>query len=405
MKNPVISGSHKTAGPFLTFLLCFYIFFCYFEPYINSVIGSGGKYIIFLVIICFLFSYRTIKIEWYHLSILLWFLLKLASVLWVSDNYIVRLHFFSQVGMVLLFLVMTMVSFDERLLKSVIDTSLYASGLVGFLSLFYSSAYQSDRFSVRQVLTVFGAQNDPNDQAAFLLAGIAVAFYYLLDGKEKKKAFSLFLIAVIFINAFAVFKTGSRAGLLAFVLLGICAAVLSRKKRKGVSLRRIGNFAAILAFFSLLFALAKRYLQADTFERIFMISTYGGGSGRIEKWSNALEIFLEHPVFGGGWGSYWGYNNFYVVVHNTLISVLADGGMIGFLLLFLPVFYVLAVSFRKGAVLPFLVLTASLAPSLFIDAINKRFFWNAIIIAFMLINGSRYPGEQAVQEREDYKSL
>jgi beta-glucosidase len=54
----------------------------------------------------------------------------------------------------------------------------------------------------------------------------------------------------------------------------------------------------------------------------------------------------------------------------------------------LPIAYVLAVSVRTGFVLPFLLLTASFAPALFIDAINKRFFWNAVILSFVLINGS-----------------
>jgi hypothetical protein len=50
---------------------------------------------------------------------------------------------------------------------------------------FFSEPYLNELFSVRQVLTLFGAQNDPNDQAAFLLVGIAIALYFLMNKSKK----------------------------------------------------------------------------------------------------------------------------------------------------------------------------------------------------------------------------
>ena len=87
-------------------------------------------------------------------------------------------------------------------------------------------------------------------------------------------------------------------------------------------------------FNSLLFA---RYSATVTSLRL------GGDilSGRIELWREALNIFLEHPIIGIGWGGFSGYvsDNYRSLhgnvfnVHNIYLQFLAETGIIGTLVI------------------------------------------------------------------------
>ena len=63
------------------------------------------------------------------------------------------------------------------------------------------------------------------------------------------------------------------------------------------------------------------------------------GSGRIELWKNALKTFADNPIFGIGINSTipYGishYNNSHYV-HNTLLEVMSEGGIISFSFFFI----------------------------------------------------------------------
>lgn len=371
-----------TVSPFLQTLFSTYLIFCFFEQYINMIVGSIGKYFIFIVIILFVISYKKIRIEWFHISMLMWLAIKIASILWVSYNQIVQQHFLSQIGMVALFISMSIVSFENRFIDIVINSLLYSSFLQGILSLFFSKPFQG--VASRRVLTILGAQMDPNNQAAFLLMGVSISLYYLLNTKNRTSRFVL-LIVILLVNIYAMFLTGSRGGIASLVLVFLILMLLSEKNDKLVSKQTIINCIIVLIFILVAYFLAKSYLNKDIFDRLFDFSTYEGGSNRVDIWGNAIQIFMNNPLFGGGWGSYWGYNGYYIVIHNTFLSILIDGGIIGSILFFLPVLFILISSMTQKYILPVLVLVSGLAPSFFIDAINKRFFWNAIIVSMILI--------------------
>jgi hypothetical protein len=63
--------------------------------------------------------------------------------------------------------------------------------------------------------------------------------------------------------------------------------------------------------------------------------------------------------------------------------MLCDVGLIGSVVFFAPITYVSVKLLRERNMAPLMIFGAGMVPSIFIDAINKRFFWNAII--FLLI--------------------
>jgi len=363
-----------------SFLLIIYIFICFYEQYINNIIGPNTKYYILIVAIAFLFGYRNIKFMTIHWLMISWLIFKIISVFWAfkidysSNNF--SSHLLSQIGMIGLFVVLTIVKFDYKFVKKIIDVSLYASISLGLLSLLFSEAYLG--IESRQVLTILGIQLDPNNLAAFHLIGISIALYYIIF--EKKNIMRN--IVFVGINIFAVMITGSRGGLFSLLVIIICFIIFNdTKEKKGGRLLKKLCFIAILSI--IIYLILKNFLPNATYTRLFDFESYKGGSDRDKLWESAIFLIKQKPFFGWGWG---GYDS---GIHNTYLSMLCDIGILGTLLFLISLFIICYESVKSKNSLVIILLITGLSPSFFIDAINKRFFWNAIIICVMILNSKK----------------
>lgn len=375
----------KTEHPdlFTTGVCAFYFALSFFEPYLSGVIGSVTKYYIFFLIGVLIFrsQKKIILLKPYSVSVVLWLILKMISLVWTNNYYIAQTHLISQVGMVLLLIGLTSKTYDIRFVDVMVKTMWFSSGLIGLLSLFFNQPYLG-RVVTRRVLVLFSQEIDPNNQAAFVLIGCAISLYYFIVLK-KQRILSGIILAV---NAMSLFLTGSRGGFISLVAL-LLVIVISGGKGNSL-LSRIYILVAISIVSLLLYIMVERYLPTNIFGRLFGLSTYEGGSDRDVIWSNGWDLYTDNInfLFGAGWGSYWGYNNQYVVMHNTYLSMLCDVGSVGFLLFFSPLIKACFKLFKARHLLPILILLSACVPSFFIESINKRFFWNAIFIVYMYFN-------------------
>lgn len=360
---------------------CIYFFLSFYENYLNQSVGSITKYLLILIIILLGQNNKKFIFKWYHISIFLWFVLKFTSILWSRDDTIMKQHIISQIGMVVFFSVMTTARYDKKFIDSILGTILYTSASMGVLAIFFSAPYHGSVES-RQVLTLFGIETDPNNMAALYMVGVSIALYNIVYKKKK-----IVLNGLIFgINTFGVGLTGSRGGLITFLAVMFCFVILtdkSKNKIRSLVLKILFSFGLLVIVYLILQLL----LPASSFERILGFDNYEGGSNRDFIWKNVWSLFSASPLFGAGWGSYYGYNGYFTAVHNTYLAMLSDVGIIGFSLFFAPVIWVVKESLRKKIPLSIIILVTGLVPSIFLDAINKRFFWNAIILAFVIING------------------
>ena len=361
------------------FLIAAYCLITYFEPYMNGILGSIVKYYMFAVILCLLLLTRSIVIRNYHYPLLLWLGYKFLSVLWTKDTTVFQLHYASQLGIIALLLCITTVKHSEESLVWIRRSLWLGSAIIGVLSLFMSAPY--DNVANRQVLTLFGQQNDPNNQAAFLLFGLAISMYYLLYQKKHR----LVHLAVIFINAYATLMTGSRAGLLSIgMILLVYLLTLYNPKTLKTYYQRIAVVVLLIAAASIVLI---TFLPADITERLLNFTDYVGGSNRERLWSHGLQM-LNDPItllFGAGWGSYKADGGF-TSLHNTFLSILCDTGILGFCLLFVPIGWILIKLLKAKHPLPISLFIAGIAPAFFIEAINKRFFWSAILYVYIAYN-------------------
>ena len=383
MEKPVqkieLTGTEYRVGKIQRYFIYGYFFLAFFEPYLNGTLGAFTKYYILFLMSILCWSYKKLRIRLFHWCFLGWLIFKIISSIWTPNSYIPELHLFSQIGMIALLIVLTSIPLDNKTINSIINTMWLGSAVIGVLSLFFSHPYHGT-VSTRQVLYLFGQEADPNNQAAFLLIGVTIALYNLVTLRR----YLLMSAVTIVVNAFSLFMTGSRGGLVGFICIGLIF-LLTAPQRKGI--RSKVKLILIMVFFGgVLYYLASTFLPDDIFARLFTFSSYEGGSERDVIWANGWKLFSSdlNCFFGAGWGAYYGFNGIYQAMHNTFLAMLCDVGIIGFIIFFTPIMWACVKLIKRGNLLPFLLIICGFILSFFIEAINKRFFWNVIFLLFIV---------------------
>lgn len=365
-------------------LFVVYIGLSYFETYLTNFIGSNTKYyLLFLIFVILWKNDFKIVFDKYSLFILSWFAFKFLSMLWSDfSNDDVQIHMLSQIGIVAFFLVINARHYSGDFLRLLVKSHFFFSLLFGILSILFNESFRSEIFSSRKVLTLFGLQNDPNNCAAFLIVAIAIALYTLVF--EKK--YYLLNVVTIGINTFAILLTSSRAG---FISLGCILLIMFFLPNRGKHrvLTRIQILILILIVLFIGYLLVVNLLPVENIERIFSFEDYEGGSGRSVRWNLAFDLIYAKPLLGWGWG---GYDIGYGAIHNTVLTSLCDIGILGTSLFVVVVINIIFDSYRRKDGLAILFLICGILPAFTIDAINKRFFWNGIIMAILLVQYSKY---------------
>ena len=372
----------------LEVLFVLYIFLSYFEIYFIGKIGNSTKYLMLFIILSFIIVKRgKLLINVWGLSYLIWFVYWCMSILWSNHSSpSVEMHFISQIGIVLFIFILSGIRFDSAFIRLNLKAHFFVSFLFGALSILLNRPYLDKLSSGRRVLTLFGIQNDPNNCAAFLIVGIAIAMYSIIY--ESK--FKLLSVLVVAVNGFALMLTSSRAGIISIVVI-LLALLFFRRKR--VDKQNVGTITKILIVFCIVVLLCLfgyKYLPQDSLNRILAFENYSNASGRNELWKYTFDLIVERPIFGWGWGGYT--LPFNVLTHNTILSLWCEGGIVGLALFLFPIISLLYYSFKRKNVLVIIILLCGLLPSLGIDAINKRFLWNAILVSILIINYQNWFG-------------
>ena len=371
------------------FLFCFYIFLSFFETYLTPFFGNGTKFYLLMVLALFMYSARfRLKINSFWMFYLAWFIFKFVSIAWSSmSNNDFKTHLLSQIGMVLFVIVMVGGDQSRELIHAILQTNLWISFLFGVLSIFFRGSFISEEFVARQVLTLFGQQNDPNNCAAFLLVGITLGLYSATIERKKLMVNGL----IVAINIYALLLTSSRAGFLTLGAIIVCIVFLPQPNQELELKKAIQKILLIVLIIVIAVALVQRFLPQTNIDRLLNWNEYESGSGRDIRWERAIQLFMQRPLFGWGWG---GYNTGVGAIHNTFLTSLCDIGVIGTLIFVIPIFMVAIEALRQRNVLSFLILVAGVLPAFVLDAINKRFFWTAIVFSIMIILYNRKNSEK-----------
>jgi O-antigen ligase len=155
-----------------------------------------------------------------------------------------------------------------------------------------------------------GFLNDPNDFAQALVALLPL----VVSLREPERRFRNLLLVWIPVGVllYGIFLTRSRGGLLALLVMLLFAF----RRRMGRTLSLVLSVVAVLGLVAL-GATGGRALAKDE-----------SGAGRIEAWSEGLEMLKSSPLWGIGFESFTDYHD--LVAHNSFVHCFAELGLIGY---------------------------------------------------------------------------
>lgn len=185
---------------------------------------------------------------------------------------------------------------------------------------------------------VGGAHVNPNELASVLVPAIALAAALALDRGlnplVRLGAWTACLVAVA-----GTLLTLSRSGLLALAIVLISAPFLAGRWRGPATAATVAAIIAVVGYFALL-------ASPQDYGRVTELGT---GTGRVDLWTVATRIVEDRPLLGIGADNFRTTAIDYVVrpgvlredefivskpeeVHNIYLQVLAELGLVGFLL-------------------------------------------------------------------------
>lgn len=165
--------------------------------------------------------------------------------------------------------------------------------------------------------------SDANEAALLVAIGIPIALYLALQPSAR----SMRIVNMTYLPAaiVAIALSGSRTVLVAGVAVVAYIFVIVRQMRPSAlvatMLLLVGGFTAISVL-----------VPEQAVERSTGVGTdlsEGELSGRLEIWSESIEVFIEHPFVGVGSGATRAAIPTGKVAHNVLITMAVELGLVG----------------------------------------------------------------------------
>jgi O-antigen ligase len=212
--------------------------------------------------------------------------------------------------------------------------ALIAAALIAsFTGLIGISAYGAGS---EQAGRLVGAAGNPNELASILVPALALGAFAVVSGQSPR--FKALVGASLVAIAFALALTGSRGGLVAFIVALIAAVIFG-----GIYRTRI--LALVLIVVTLGVGYYGVIASSAARDRVVHIGA-GGGAGRSDIWNVARLVIENRPLFGVGLGNFPVVEPPYAaatiniqqlpfiidtpkVVHNTYLEIQAELGIPG----------------------------------------------------------------------------
>jgi O-antigen ligase len=233
---------------------------------------------------------------------------------------------------------------------------------------------------------VSGPFNNPNLYADYLIFTLFMFCIILDDFPVSNRYTKAFLsIGFLFPITISLFATESRAGLGALFLGILFYVSMNQEFQKKLNLSHIFTLVPGLVF---IMYHATRYLSPGTISRFQLVLAGEDTGGRFTRWRSAVEVLVNSPIFGVGWGQHQEYVGSFYELHNTVLQVSVDAGIVGGLLFIAILIRGIRSSIQwsgrptyVGSAAMGSFLTASISFSIFHNTLNFRTFW--IVLAMI----------------------
>ncbi len=320
---------------------------------------------------------------WYTLFLLYLFTSGFAQPTVFSRELFTTFTSFWVFGFSILVLVTNMKRFRWAILIAVVAFTIAAAQSV--------MAYLTNPNYAMMMVRLQGTNYDPNYFAINLLPIMVLSFYAGLA--EKNKFWKIILLLSPVVMAAALVLTQSRGGLLGLAVMLLFVVV--RAKNKILAFITVGCVALTLVFVmpqSVWERFEKTRLE-DTRDQ-----TIGSTVRRYYLAKAAWEMFLDHPVFGAGPGSYYYNCRLYYPLapgraHTMYLEIMAEMGGVGITLFMLILWSVLQSnrkviknspdysSYARGL---YLGLIGFMTAALFLHAQNEKSLWFIVFLSLAL---------------------
>lgn len=174
-----------------------------------------------------------------------------------------------------------------------------------------------------------------------------------LDIRTEGKFFRYKVILGVFVVG--LIMEGRKGELLCGLMTIVLVYLIYIQPRKLKNTKTLAIVAILMVIASIVGVLVlSKYGYLVRFQIMFekMLSSQSNSdadftSGRLELWNSAIKVFMDHPLLGVGWGRFANYTTGVFQetyegqtirdVHNVLLQLLCETGMIGTLLIISPI--------------------------------------------------------------------
>jgi O-antigen ligase len=296
--------------------------------------------------IAFLFNSLFYGIKFYKETIffLLFILWSLAGYLIATSLILFLLSLGTVIQLFVLFLMISNVCTNIVNIKYILFSFLVGGCIVAYLVI-RSGDYAFTEFTGQRTAGIVGNAN----QFALLIDGVLIILLWFFQ-LAKSKIFKAIFLCPVPLCFKLVVASASRSGFLGFVIIlalwyGLFYFRLTFKKpllALFVTVIMIGFGIYVvknLAYTMLL----QRFTEARYI-------TEGAGEAsavsRVAIMKEGIRVGIGHPIFGVGLGNYLVYNTMGKFAHNNYVEVLADTGLVGWILYY-GIYYCIIVKISK----------------------------------------------------------
>ena len=190
---------------------------------------------------------------------------------------------------------------------------------------------------VRQNSNV-GITTQPGNNALYLTILLAILTTQIITYNKDRKNMKILYCGCFMLTFIGIALTNKRASLILNILTVLIIFLLYKKSNSFKYKNILKIYCCLLLGIVLFVILFKR---TDIFTGIIAKNSLLKDSnditnGRLALWHYALDKFYEHPVFGVGLKSI--YNTLSMDVHNVYLQLLAETGIIGFVIFTIALF-------------------------------------------------------------------
>lgn len=200
--------------------------------------------------------------------------------------------------------------------------------------------------------------------AYILVMGLAVVYGNVVSGRKQSRELYIKHLVLCGIILTSLLLLGRKGELVCMVLAFVLIRMINIFSKKGkIKKSNLIVFSLILIMIGIaFFVLVPFFLNAGFMDRyISFFNNLKNGqdvtSGRIRLWKWGWELFVQHPVFGGGLDSYGKYipesaritgaGTQVLSPHIVYLHILCEYGIVGFILLVIPMGYILKKTLKR----------------------------------------------------------